>query len=51
MCDRSDYMREKQWQRGFALLSRNGLTFDLQMYDHQTPNVVFSRKTFLKRRS
>jgi predicted TIM-barrel fold metal-dependent hydrolase len=46
MCDRNDYMRDKQWRKGFALLSRYGLTFDLQMYDHQTPDAVALARDF-----
>ena len=40
MADRDDYMRDKQWRKGFALLSRHGLSFDLQIYDHQAPDAV-----------
>jgi predicted TIM-barrel fold metal-dependent hydrolase len=40
MADRGDYMRDEQWRRGFALLSRYGLSFDVQIYDHQALDVV-----------
>jgi predicted TIM-barrel fold metal-dependent hydrolase len=40
MTDRGDYMRDAQWRRGFALLSHYGLSFDLQMYDHQAAEGV-----------
>jgi predicted TIM-barrel fold metal-dependent hydrolase len=40
MAPRDDYMRDGQWRKGFALLSRHGLVFDLQMYDHQGPDAV-----------
>lgn len=40
MADRDDYMLDGQWRKGFALLSRHGLVFDLQMYDHQVPDAV-----------
>lgn len=46
MTDRGDYMRDEQWRRGFALLSRHGLAFDLQMYDHQTPDAVALAQDF-----
>ena len=40
MTDRGDYMRDTQWRRGFGLLSGHGLSFDLQMYDHQAADAV-----------
>jgi predicted TIM-barrel fold metal-dependent hydrolase len=43
MTDRGDYMRDAQWRRGFALLSAYGLSFDLQMYDHQAAEAVSKR--------
>jgi hypothetical protein len=42
MTDRGDYMRDAQWRRGFALLSDYGLSFDLQMYDHQAADAVIA---------
>jgi predicted TIM-barrel fold metal-dependent hydrolase len=32
---RSDYMADRQWLRGFALLARFGLSFDLMLYPSQ----------------
>ena len=40
MTAREDYMRDTQWRRGFGLLSGQGLSFDLQMYDLQTADAV-----------
>jgi predicted TIM-barrel fold metal-dependent hydrolase len=33
--DRPDFMSDSQWLAGFALLERNGLSFDLQIYPWQ----------------
>jgi predicted TIM-barrel fold metal-dependent hydrolase len=46
MADRGDYMRDRQWRKGFARLSRHGLVFDLQMYDHQVPDAVALARDF-----
>ncbi len=46
MTDRGDYMRDAQWRRGFALLSDYGLSFDLQMYDHQVADAVALAQRF-----
>src|SRR5262245_24508239 len=46
MCDRPDYMADEQWRKGFALLSVEGLSFDLQMYDHQAPAAVALARDF-----
>jgi predicted TIM-barrel fold metal-dependent hydrolase len=35
MTDRGDWLRDPQWQRGYALLEKHGLSFDLQVYHHQ----------------
>lgn len=32
---RGDWLRDPAWQRGFALLARYGLSFDLQVFWHQ----------------
>jgi predicted TIM-barrel fold metal-dependent hydrolase len=34
-CDRSDYLTDPQWRRGYALLARHGMSFDLQIFPHQ----------------
>jgi predicted TIM-barrel fold metal-dependent hydrolase len=46
MADRGDYMHDPQWQKGFALLSRHGLVFDMQIYDHQAPDAVALARGF-----
>jgi len=46
MTDRADYMQDPRWRRGFALLSELGLSFDLQMYDHQTAEAVALAQCF-----
>lgn len=46
MTDRGDYMQDTQWRRGFALLSDYGLSFDLQMYDHQAAEAVALAQRF-----
>ena len=35
MCDRPDYLIDHKWKKGFGLLNRYGLSFDLQIYQHQ----------------
>jgi predicted TIM-barrel fold metal-dependent hydrolase len=46
MADRGDYMRDEQWRKGFGLLSRHGLLFDMQIYDHQVPDAVVLARNF-----
>ena len=46
MTDRGDYMLDPHWRKGFALLSRYGLSFDLQMYDGQTADAVALAQCF-----
>jgi predicted TIM-barrel fold metal-dependent hydrolase len=46
MADREDYMRDTQWRKGFALLSRHGLVFDMQIYDHQAHDAVALARNF-----
>src|SRR5262249_38721655 len=46
MADRGDYMRDAQWRRGFALLSRYALSFDVQIYDYQAPDVAILAHAF-----
>lgn len=46
MADRGDYMRDTQWRKGFALLSRHGLAFEMQIYDHQAPDAVALARSF-----
>ena len=33
-----DYLREEQWQQGFARLRGHGLSFDMQLYASQMPD-------------
>ena len=33
--DRGDWLRERAWQRGYELLAKYGLSFDLQIFWHQ----------------
>jgi predicted TIM-barrel fold metal-dependent hydrolase len=35
MCDRPDYLTDDKWRQGFGLLNKYGLSFDLQIYQHQ----------------
>jgi len=35
MTDRGDWLRHPQWRKGYALLEKFGLSFDLQVYGHQ----------------
>ncbi len=35
MASRGDWLREPQWRRGYALLEKYELSFDLQVYHHQ----------------
>ena len=35
MCDRPDYMTDTAWQRGYGLLAKYGMSFDLQIFPHQ----------------
>jgi predicted TIM-barrel fold metal-dependent hydrolase len=35
MTDRGDWLRDPQWRRGYALLAKYNLSFDLQVYHHQ----------------
>ncbi|WP_375404444.1 amidohydrolase family protein [uncultured Sphingomonas sp.] len=35
MADRPDYLTDPAWQRGYALLDRFGMSFDLQIFPHQ----------------
>lgn len=37
--DRSDYLRDPTWRRGFGSLARYGMLFDLQIYPGQTTDV------------
>ncbi len=46
MAKSGDYMRDKRWRKGFALLSRHGLVFDMQIYDHQIPDAVALARDF-----
>lgn len=36
--DRDDYMRDKEWKKGYALLSKYNLHFEMQIFDTQIPD-------------
>lgn len=36
--DRDDYMRDKRWRKGYALLSKYKLHFEMQIFDTQIPD-------------
>lgn len=44
--ERSDYMKDPQWRKGYALLSKYDLSFDMQIYDIQIPDAVEIVKTY-----
>lgn len=44
--DRDDYMRDKAWQKGYALLSRYNLPFEMQIFDTQIPDACTLARTF-----
>jgi len=44
--DRDDYMRDKAWQKGYALLSRYNLPFEMQIFDTQIPDACTIARTF-----
>lgn len=46
MTDRPDYMQDKSWLKGFALLAKYKLSFDLQVYDHQLSEAAILAKNF-----
>jgi predicted TIM-barrel fold metal-dependent hydrolase len=35
MCDRSDYLTDSAWQRGYGLLAKYKMSFELQAFPHQ----------------
>jgi predicted TIM-barrel fold metal-dependent hydrolase len=37
--DRDDYMRDPVWRKGYALLSKYNLPFEMQVFDTQIPDV------------
>lgn len=46
-CERPDYMRDRAWRRGLALLAQHGLSFDLQIYaTHQGDDAYELVKAF-----
>jgi len=44
--DRDDYMRDPAWQKGYALLSKYNLPFEMQIFDTQIPDAARVAKTF-----
>lgn len=43
---RCDWMQNSQWLRGFSLLARYGLSFDLQIWPHQMPEAAALARRF-----
>src|SRR5262245_49339789 len=39
-CERADYLTDAQWQAGYALLERFGMSFDLQIDPEQMPDAA-----------
>ena len=46
IADRPDYMQDDKWLYGFSLLEKHGLSFDLQIFDHQIPEAVRLAQAF-----
>lgn len=44
--DRDDYMRDKAWQKGYALLSKYRLHFEMQIFDTQIPDACKLARDF-----
>lgn len=44
--DRDDYMKDPAWQKGYALLSKYNLHFEMQIFDTQIPDAVQIAKNF-----
>lgn len=40
MANKGDYFEDKQWRKGYSLLAKYHLSFDLQVFDHQINDVV-----------
>lgn len=41
-----DYLRDKQWKKGFSLLAKYNLIFDMQIFDTQIDDVISLVKEF-----
>lgn len=46
LTDRGNYMQDKEWQRGFSLLSKYHLRFDMQIYPEQIPDAIRLLKVY-----
>jgi predicted TIM-barrel fold metal-dependent hydrolase len=44
--ERGDWLRDPQWRRGFALLSKYGLSFDLQIFWQQAADALELARAF-----
>jgi len=44
--DRDDYMRDPAWQKGYALLAKYELPFEMQIFDTQIPDAVHLANAF-----
>lgn len=47
MCDRPDYLTDDKWKKGFSLLNKYGLSFDLQIYQHQMNDAAQLAREYL----
>lgn len=43
---RDDYMRDPNWRKGYALLSKHDLLFEMQIFDPQIPDAVEIARQF-----
>ena len=46
MCDRPDYLTDPAWQRGYGLLAKFGMSFDLQIFPHQLDDAAALARRF-----
>lgn len=44
--DRSDYMKDREWQKGFSLLAKHNLHFEMQIFDSQIPDAAQVARLF-----
>ncbi|MBS0650953.1 MAG: amidohydrolase family protein [Verrucomicrobia bacterium] len=44
--ERDDYMKDPAWRKGYALLSKYGLIFEMQIYDTQIADAVELARSF-----
>lgn len=46
MAEHGDYLSDKQWRKGFGLLAKYNLLFDLQIFDNQIEDAISLAKEF-----